>query len=279
MVLCMAFFTLNDTVMKGLSAHVPLSQALFLRGVISAFLILIWALATGGLRLRFDGTDRRWLALRSLADIGASFFFLTALFHMPLANATAILQATPLAVTLAAALLFGERIGWRRLLAIAIGFLGVLLILRPGPDGFNIYAAYALAAVVVITIRDLSTRGLSSAVPSLSVALYATLAVAAFGAVLGLWEVWQPLTLPVVVKLCAASCLIFAAYLTAVQVMRVGEVGFVAPFRYTGLVWALLLGLLVFGDWPDPVSLAGAGLVVGSGLFTLLRTAALRLRR
>ena len=131
--------------------------------------ILVFALARhlGALHLRFARHDRWLVAFRCVAELSATFFFLTALMHMPLANVTAVLQALPLTVTLGAALFFSEQIGWRRIMAIALGFAGMLLIVRPGPDGFSIYAMYALIAVICVTARDLITRRMSPEVPSM----------------------------------------------------------------------------------------------------------------
>ena len=120
---------------------------------------------------------KRKVAARALAEVASGFFFLTAVFNMPLANATAILQAVPLAVTFAAALFFGERLGAKRLIAVLLGLLGVLIILRPGPEGFNLYALSAVAAVASGTARDLVTRAFPATLPSLTATLWSSLAV------------------------------------------------------------------------------------------------------
>ncbi|MEL6433129.1 MAG: DMT family transporter, partial [Pseudomonadota bacterium] len=196
-----------------------------------------------------------------------------ALFNMPIANVTAILQALPLTITLAAAVFLGEPVGWRRMTAIFIGLIGVLLIIRPGAADFNAYSLYAIAAVISVTVRDLATRKLSSSVPSVLVvfanALFITLV---FGA-LSMASPWSPVTSQIFGLTIAAAVLMVAAYLFSIMVMRVGEISFVAPFRYTGLLWAMLLGLVIFDEWPDAVTLAGATTVVASGLFTLYRDA------
>lgn len=271
MTLAMAAFTVNDAFLKGLSDAMPLGQALFLRGCLTTVLLGLLAWRMGGLRLPVRRADRRRIGLRALAEAAAAFFFVTALFHMPLANATAVLQALPLTVTLAGALVLGEPLGWRRMSAVLVGLFGVLLILRPGPEGFNLYALSALAAVAAVTARDLITRGLGAGIPSATVALASSLCVTLLGAALGLAEDWtrpDPLALG---QLAGSAGFIFVAYLLSVMTMRVGDVGFVAPFRYTGLVWALALGLVVFGEWPDAVTLLGAGIVCATGIYTVLR--------
>ncbi|MEL6377065.1 MAG: DMT family transporter [Pseudomonadota bacterium] len=273
MIASMAAFTLNDALMKLMSGQVPLFQLIFMRGVITtcAIGVVVWRM--GHFRARIEWQDQGWVVLRTLAEAVATYFFLTALFNMPIANVTAILQALPLTITLAAAVFLGEPVGWRRMTAIFIGLIGVLLIIRPGAADFNAYSLYAIAAVISVTVRDLATRKLSSSVPSVLVvfanALFITLV---FGA-LSMASPWSPVTSQIFGLTIAAAVLMVAAYLFSIMVMRVGEISFVAPFRYTGLLWAMLLGLVIFDEWPDAVTLAGATTVVASGLFTLYRDA------
>jgi S-adenosylmethionine uptake transporter len=271
MMASMAAFTLNDTCIKATDKALPLFQLLTIRGVISSLLIFLLARYLGA--LRFDLSRRDWalVALRSVSEIGAAYFFLTALLNMPLANVTAILQVLPLTVTLGAALFFRDPLGWRRMLAILVGFGGMLLIVRPGPDGFSIDALYALAAVVCVTARDLATRRMSAEAPSMTVTLCASLSVMAFSAVASTGVDWQPVDTRLALLLAGSSFFILGGYLFSVMVMRVGDVSFVAPFRYTGLLWALILGFVVFGDWPSDLTLIGAAIVVATGVFTLYR--------
>lgn len=274
----MAAFTVNDAIVKLLGGSLPLFQIITLRGALTSVWVFLLARHLGALHLRFDHRDRVLVAMRCVSEIGATFFFLTALMNMPLANVTAVLQALPLTVTLGAALIFGEPVGWRRMLAIGIGFCGMLLIVRPGPDGFTTHAIYALLAVTCVTARDLITRRMSSHVPSMVVTLATALTVTGLGLVGSLTVSWVPLDLQSGLLVFGASVFVLIGYLCSVMVMRVGEVGFIAPFRYTSLVWALGLGWLIFGNWPDPVTMLGAGLVVATGLFTLFRERSRRRR-
>ncbi|WP_278924480.1 MULTISPECIES: DMT family transporter [Pseudophaeobacter] len=267
----MAGFTVNDALVKSVGSGLPLSQILVLRGLMASALIFALARYYGSLRLRLSRRDWGLVALRCLSEAGATFLFLTALMLMPLANITAVLQMLPLTVTLGAALLFKETVGWRRMLAILAGFCGMLLIVRPGPEGFDLASIYALGAVACVTLRDLSTRRMSENVPSLTVTLMASLSVLTFGCVYSFWQDWTPVAPVQLGMLAAAACFILLGYLCSVMTMRVGDVAVVSPFRYTGLLWALILGWLVFGDWPAPLTLLGAALVVGAGLFTLYR--------
>ena len=275
MMASMACFTINDTFIKATDGALPLAQLLFLRGLLATLFVAVLAINQNAFRARPSASDWVMIALRSAAEIGAAFFFLTALLNMPLANVTAILQVLPLTVTLGAALFFKERIGWRRMSAILIGFAGMLLIVRPGTDGFSLFSLYALAAVACVTARDLSVRRMSSAVPSLLVTFCASVSVLLAAGAVSIAVEWAPVT-PRLGGLIAASALfIVGGYFFSVQVMRTGDVSFIAPFRYTGLIWALVLGWLVFADWPEPLTLLGAAIIVATGLFTLYRERAL----
>lgn len=267
----MVAFTVNDAFMKSLSGDIPLFQAVFLRGIGTVGFLLVLAYVMG--QLRFNHSRKDWLliGLRSLSEIAGTVFFLTALFHMPIANVTAVLQALPLTVSLAAAVFLGEALGWRRLLAILVGFVGVFLIVRPGGDGFSIYSIYALGAVVCVTVRDLAARRMSRRVPSIMVALMAAVMVTSAGALVTMTQAWVPVAQGTAMQLGGAMLFIVFGYVFSVAAMRVGDIGFVAPFRYSGLIAALILGWLVFGDWPMSMTLTGAGIVVATGLFTLYR--------
>jgi S-adenosylmethionine uptake transporter len=267
----MASFTMNDVFIKLLSADLPLFQMVFLRGILTTALLVGLALAFGQFTLRVPRADWGALAGRTLCEIGTVVFFLTALINMPIANATAILSALPLVVTLAAALFLGEPLGWRRMSAVIVGFLGVMLIVQPGTDGFNVWALSALFAVFLITGRDLLTRRLSAGLPSLSVAVITAAAVGIFGGMASLFEPWAPMGAREAGLIAAASLFIIGGYLFSIMVMRVGEVGAVAPFRYTGLVFALIFGFLFFAEWPNALALTGAGIVVATGVYTILR--------
>ncbi|WP_298853853.1 DMT family transporter [uncultured Ruegeria sp.] len=267
----MAAFTLNDTLVKVALQELPLFQLVAMRGILAVFLIYILARSLGTLHLNFSRRDKWLIALRCLAELSVTFFFLTALKNMPLANVTAILQALPLTVTLGAALCFSEQVGWRRAIAIAIGFVGMLLIVRPGPDGFSLYSIYALIAVASITVRDLITRHMSANVPSMVVTLATSASIAGAAAIASVFEGWVPVSAMAGPLVAAAAVFVLLGYLFSVMVMRQGDVGFVAPFRYSSLIWALGLGWVVFDEWPDTVTMLGVLLIVGAGLFTLLR--------
>lgn len=271
MMASMACFTINDALIKATGGALPLFQLLVLRGLFATVLIGWLARSRGAIRFDIPRKDAWLIAGRSASEIGAAYFFLTALLNMPLANVTAILQVLPLTVTLGSAFFFKEPVGWRRFLAIAVGFCGMLLIVRPGTEGFSIWSVYALCAVLCVTARDLFTRRMSSHTPSLLVTLCASVAVMIAAGFASATIEWAPVTPILWLLLLSSSLFITGGYYFSVQVMRAGDVSFIAPFRYTGLIWALVLGFLVFAEWPDTLTLLGASIIVATGLFTLYR--------
>ena len=274
----MCGYTINDAFMKSLADDIPLFQAILIRGVGAIICLVIMCRILG--QLRFDLSRRDWgfLILRSAGEVGGTYFFLTALFNMPIANVSAILQVLPLAVSLAAAIFLGEALGWRRLTAIFVGFVGVVMIIQPGSAAFSSYSFYALGAVACITLRDLAVRRMSRDVPSVFVALVAAVGVTSLGGVGAVFVDWQPFTATTAFQLAGATGFLIFGYITSVSAMRFGEISFVAPFRYTSLLVALILGVLVFGELPNGLALAGAALVVATGLFTLYRETKLKIR-
>ena len=274
----MCAFTVNDAFMKSLSGDIPLFQAVLLRGIFAIICLTIMCRVMDQLHFNLPRRDWGLILLRTLGEVGGTYFFLTALFHMPIANVSAILQALPLAVSLAATLFLGEALGWRRFAAIAIGFVGVVLIIQPGGADFSSYSIYALIAVACITLRDLAVRRMSVQVPVVFVALIAAIGVTALGAIGSLFITWQPMSATSAMQIGGATiCLIFG-YIFSVSAMRSGEISFVAPFRYTSLLVALILGMAVFNEWPNVLTVLGASIVVATGLFTLWRERRLRIR-
>ncbi|MEJ6405138.1 DMT family transporter [Yoonia sp. 2307UL14-13] len=278
MVGAMCGYTINDAFMKSAAADVPLFQAILIRGIGAVICLTIMCRLLG--QLRFDLPRKDWslIVLRGLCEVGGTYFFLTALLNMPIANITAILQVLPLSVSLAAALLLGAALGWRRLLAIMVGFLGVLMVIQPGGTDFNGYSIYALIAVACVTLRDIVVRQMSADVPPVLVALVAAVGVTLLGAVGSAFTSFVPLTVAAGLKLMGAmTCLIFG-YIFSVTAMKHGDISFVAPFRYTSLLVALIIGFFIFDELPNVLALCGAAIVIATGLFTLYREAKLRVR-
>lgn len=279
MSIAMAAFTCNDTLMKAVTQSVPLMEAIAIRGLIASVLLLLLGQVLGGVRLGLQRADRGLMLLRTLAELAGTLTFLSALMHMPLANLAAILQSLPLAVTLAAAIFFAEPVGWRRMAAIAVGFTGVLLIVRPGTAGFDVWSVVGVISVLFVVLRDLVTRRLTPGLPSITVAFYTSVGVTLMGVAgvaLGGDAALVRISGREFVFLAASSVMIVIGYLFIIKAMRAGDVAIVAPFRYTSLLFAIIAGWLIFGTLPDGWTWAGSLLIVGSGLFTLWREARLR---
>jgi S-adenosylmethionine uptake transporter len=271
MTCCVLAYVLNDAVMKLLFADIDFFQAIFLRGLVSLPPLLILALMTKTLLQKYSTKNQRLIIIRILAEIGTTVTFLTALKHMPLANVTAILQSLPLAITMAAAIFLGEPVGWRRWSAICVGFTGVLIIIRPGLAGFNSYSLLALAAVILLTVREISTRQLDNKIPTVTVALSSTLGITAFAALMLIGTEWADINFVSWSLIIAAAAAVTVATLLSVVAMRTGDIGFVSPFRYTSLIGAIGLGILLFGDWPDGITLLGAVIIAFAGIYSLYR--------
>jgi len=271
MVVAMSGFTLNDAITKVASESMNMAQVMLIRGAFASLFVGLLAWQRGALALP-GSMLQPMVAIRVIGEAGATASFLIALAHLPIANVSAVLQALPLAVTMGAALVFNEGVGWRRWLAIAIGFAGVLIIVRPGFEGFSIYSLLALACVACCAVRDLATKRIPQAIPTLLVSTTTALAMTMLGAALLLpMGGWTPMTGETTAFLALAAVLVVIGYQFIIMAMREGDISFIAPFRYTALLWSILLGLFIFGDVPDLPMILGAIVIVGSGLYALYR--------
>lgn len=279
MTLSMIGFTCNDAIIKFVTQDMPLYQAITLRGLFVMLALVALASRTGGLRLRIPQAARRPMTLRLIGEIGSTLLFLNALQRMAIADLTAVMQSLPLVVMLGAALFFGESLGWRRVLAVGVGMLGVLIILRPGGGTFGIWSLVALGAMLMVALRDLSTRQFGRDVASSTIAFYAAVLVTLTGMLFSLGQGWVLPTGAQIGLLLLSAAFLTVGYVSAVAAMRVGEIAAVSPFRYTSLLAAIVLGLVIFGDWPDLWTWVGSALVVGAGIYTIWREAQLGRRR
>lgn len=265
----MSCFVVNDAFMKHLSAALPMAQVVFLRSVLVALLVFAAAHASGAAR-RLPDLKNPVVMLRAVIDAGATMFYMAALVHLPIANATAINLAAPLIMTLLAVLFLGERVGPARWLAIVAGFCGVLLVIQPRAQGFNAWALLTLAATFMHAVRDLLTRRVGAAVPSLLITLAASLAACVISGAWTLSRQWQPVdALQAAQVLCSAAFVATGFYLMIAS-MRRGEMSVIAPFRYAGLLVALLLGFFIWGDVPNALAWGGIVLIIVSGLYILV---------
>ena len=268
MVGAMGCFIVNDSLVKYASQTMPATQLIFVRGVMASLLVLAVAHATGATR-KVREIARGWVAVRAVVDAMATMLFLASLFHLPLANATAINMASPLIITVLAAMFLGERLGASRWIAIIVGFAGVLLIIQPRTDGFDGYALVCLLSTVLLSVRDVVTRRVHSAVPSILITLSNTIAVTLFAALLSIFETWRAFSAYEVGYLAVVAVFLATAYYLLVVSTRHADLSLIAPFRYTALLFATVAGFVVWGDTPNALAWGGIALVVGSGIYVL----------
>ena len=270
----MATFACGDALMKSAAGRLPLGEALFVRGVIAT--LLIWAVAARtGVLSSLPHLLHGTLLWRTLGDTGASFFYVSALGRIPLADAAAIAQTNPLAVTACAALFLGERVGWRRWSATAVGFLGVLMIIQPGSSAFTWASLLVVASVLSVTMRDIVTRSLTD-IPVVLIIGAAATTTTVLSAVLGISENWHvPATFDLLTAMSAGVLLLAGQYLVVVSI-RTGDMSAVVPFRYSHIVWTLLISFTVWHYLPNPLALFGIFVVSTAGLYTFFREQTLR---
>jgi drug/metabolite transporter (DMT)-like permease len=276
MAIAMAAFVSNDTLVKLLANELPVGTLVFIRGVFAS-LILFAATAMSGDLQKLPLIFARDVALRAGTDVISTLLFITALVHMPIGNLTSIVQAAPLVVTALAVIFLKERVGWRRTAAIIAGFTGVVLITRPAAGGFDRYSLLPLIVVASVAVRDIITRRIPVTVPALIVALANSLFVVAGAFGLALLE--GGLKMPSIAQvliLAAAGVFLSLGYLFMVNTLRYTDISASASIRFSVVLWALLSGVLVFGERPDRLALIGIALIVGSGIYTLHREAKLK---
>ncbi|WP_406644319.1 DMT family transporter [Aliisedimentitalea scapharcae] len=268
----MAAFTLEDMFIKQLSVDVSTGQIMMVLGGFCSLAFV--GMAVVSRKPIFVAEAWRPVPLiRALMEALSALTFITALSLVEISTVAAVFQATPLVITMGAALFLGEQVGWRRWSAICIGFLGVLLIIRPGLDGFQPEALFVVLTVVTVAARDLITRLIDPKVSSAVVSSQAYFSLLVAGAIL------IALSPETVVPLAAGQVWIYggavlfgiAGYYGIVTAMRVGDASAVTPFRYTRLLFSILVGMLVFGEQPDSLTMLGATLIIGSGLYTFMR--------
>ncbi len=272
-VAAMAAFTLEDMFIKRLSGGgMPVGQILILLGLGSAAIFALMARIEGS-RISARAAWQRPFLWRALFEAGAAMAFVTALSRVEISVVAAVFQATPLAITAGAAIFLGEEVGWRRWSAIGAGFCGVLMIIRPGLEGFQPAALFVLISVACVAARDLITRRIDLAVASSVVSFqgFAALVPAGMVLVLSGGEARAALTVADVAMLSGAVIFGALGYYCIVRAMRIGEAAVVTPFRYSRLLFSLIIGALVFGERPDAITLTGAALIIVSGLYTFLR--------
>ena len=277
MVAATALFTCGDAAMKLVSTSLPTGETVFLRGISTIIIVTVAAFWTGAIYRLKDALVRA-MGWRSVGDVGSALFFQAALARMPFADLMGILQMTPLSLTAASALFLGEHVGWRRWTAVATGFAGALLVIKPGSSAFNAWALLGVLSVLCGTLRDVSTRRLDAALSPLLIMMLSQLVVASAGLVCLVFEAWKMPSVGELFGLVFASVFSLLGHLCVIYSLRSGEMAAVAPFRYAGIVWAILLGFLIWKELPDSLSLGGISILVSAGLYTFYREQQLRRR-
>lgn len=273
MVAAMAGFALEDAFIKLAAETRPLGPIVAVFGLGGVAVFSAIALARGERLVTPDTFSRPVLARAVFEVIGRTGYYL-GITLTPLSNASAILQASPLFVTLGAALVFREHVGWRRWAAILAGFLGVLVVVRPGLDGFTPASLFTLVGTLGFAARDLGTRAAPRSLSNLQLAVYGFAVLIPAGLVLSVFTgIGSPPDAREAAVLGAAIVFGIAGYYAITSAMRVGEVAVVTPFRYIRLVFALILGVAIFGERPDAATLFGGAIIVASGIYTILRSA------
>ena len=269
MLLGSAFLISNDAVLKWMTGNYHVGQLMFCRGVFIGFplAILIWR--AGGLK-SLRPVSPKGHAVRAILVIIGTFLFITSLKYLPIADAVAITFAGPLFVTALAPRLLGERVGWRRWMAVFAGFIGIVVIMRPGGGLIQWAALLPLAASLSGAFRDILTRHMSAKESSVSLLFYTSLAVTLAG-LATVPFVWTPVSLTDWGWFALSGLMVGGAHFLMIETFRFGEAALVAPFRYSGVIWAALLGYFVWGDIPDSGTVIGISIVVAAGIYILHR--------
>lgn len=272
MVAAMAGFAVEDMFLKSAAKTLPVGLILMIFGTGGMVAFAILALRRGE-RVLHPAILTRPILIRAVFEVAGRLFYTLAIAFTALSSASAILQATPLVVVAGAALVFGEKVGWRRWSAIAVGFFGVLIILRPGLEGFTPLSLLAVLGTLGFAGRDLATRAAPPVLSNLQLGVYGFAMMVPTGAVLLAFSGGAVLPGALTAgQLLAATLVGVAAYYALTAAMRMGEVSVITPFRYTRLVFALILGTAVFGERPDALTLLGSAVIVASGIYTLMRS-------
>lgn len=266
----MALFSAEDMFLKLAARGLPTGEILFVTCIFS------WVFFSGlaraeGKRTVSPAVFHPWVVARNLGEMVGTFAFISALAAIPLATVSAVLQAMPLAVTMGAALFMGEKVGWRRWTAISVGFAGVLLVIKPGLDGFRPEALWVLVTVAGLGLRDLASRAIPAEVSTTQVSAWGVASVTLMG--LGMMAFETPVMPEPMQALMLVGTVVFGTtgYWAITAASRTGEVSVVAPFRYTRLVFGIAIGVLVFAEVPDLLTLVGAAVIIGSGLYSFAR--------
>ncbi|MBS7804072.1 DMT family transporter [Rhizobiales bacterium TNE-4] len=268
LLLAMAVFVVNDMTVKMAAASMPPGQMMLVRSLFAVPMVFALIVASGETKqLRYLFT--RLVLFRALFEMLVAVMFISALAHLPLADITAILQATPIFLTLIVAVFGIERINARGWLAVLVGFIGVLLVSKPTGGGDWTYSLIALGSAVFVAIRDLLTRRLPSHVPSMVVTQGTTLSVVLGGLLLAPFETWVMPSASSFGLLFIAAFFVTLGNVYVIKAYRTASVAILSPFRYSVIFFAVVLGFVAFGEIPDWLTISGSSLIIAAGLYTI----------
>ena len=272
MITSMAFFAVEDSLIKFVTSTIPIGQILIMFGLGGSLIFLLVAhFKNEKIMLR----DMLLLPMyvRALFEIIGRLFYVLAISLIPLSTATVIIQATPIVVVAGAAIIFGEKVGWRRWTAILLGLFGVIVIIQPTAESFSFLSVLALIGMIGFAGRDLASRAAPENLSVFILGLHGFIALAFSGLIYTIWDDANFVMIDIDTIGFMVGAVVFgvAAYSCLMKAMRTGEVSAVTPFRYTRLIFGVSLGVCFFNESLNYSTVLGTILIVISGLFILSR--------
>jgi len=278
MTLAMLAFTLEDFTLKKATEFIPLSQLLIICGILGSLFFISCSRYVKEPIFYKDSLNKT-LIIRSIFEIMGRIFYALAIAFMPITNAASILQATPLVVVLGAVIFLNEKVGWRRWTAILTGFIGVLMIIQPGTNGFTIFSIFAVLGMVGFAGRDLATRMSPVGMSNYQLGSFGFYMVIIAGIILSSFNyfflpektIWGTISFDAWIFVIANAAAGVSAYFCLTIAMRVGDVSFVTPFRYVRVLFAMFFGVFILGEQPNAFVIIGSVIVVLSGIYIIIR--------
>ncbi len=278
MTLAMLAFTLEDFTLKKATEFIPLSQLLIICGILGS-LFFISCSRFANEPIFYKDSFNKTLIIRSIFEIMGRIFYALAIAFMPITNAASILQATPLVVVLGAVIFLNEKVGWRRWTAILTGFIGVLMIIQPGTNGFTIFSIFAVLGMIGFAGRDLATRMSPVGMSNYQLGSFGFYMVIIAGIILSGFNyfffpektIWGTISFDAWIFVIANAAAGVSAYFCLTIAMRVGDVSFVTPFRYVRVLFAMFFGVVILGEQPNALVIIGSVIVVLSGIYIIIR--------
>jgi len=278
MTLAMLAFTLEDFTLKKATEFIPLSQLLIICGILGSIFFISCSRYTRE-PIFYKDSFNKTLIVRSIFEIMGRIFYALAIAFMPITNAASILQATPLVVVLGAVIFLNEKVGWRRWTAILTGFIGVLMIIQPGTNGFTIFSIFAVLGMIGFAGRDLATRMSPVGMSNYQLGSFGFYMVIIAGIILSVFNyiffpektIWETISFDAWIFVFANAIAGVSAYFCLTIAMRIGDVSFVTPFRYVRVLFAMFFGVVILGEQPNALVIIGSIIIVLSGIYIIMR--------